>query len=61
MCRLLSFLLLVELYLLKFHPGPHLSDKAGEQLGNRQHRYYIRMDRKQEVPMLLALNADVLW
>ena len=24
-----------------------------------QHRYYIRMDKKQEVPMLLAPDADV--
>ena len=23
------------------------------------HRYYIRMDKKQEVPMLLAPDADV--
>ena len=26
-----------------------------------KHRYYIRMDKKQEVPMLLAPDADVLW
>ena len=38
MCRLLSFLLLVELYLLDFYPGPHLrSAKAGERLGTRQY------------------------
>ena len=24
-----------------------------------KHRYYIRMDKKQEVPMLLAPDADV--
>ena len=38
MCRLLSFLLLVELYLLDFHPRPHLrSAKAGDRLGTRQY------------------------
>ena len=35
--RFLSFLLLVELSLLEFHPGPLLrSAEAGERLGTRQ-------------------------
>ena len=37
MCRFLSFLLLVELYPLEFHPGPRLrSAEAGERLGTGQ-------------------------
>ena len=37
MYRFLSFLLLVELSLLEFHPGPRLrSTEAGERLGTRQ-------------------------
>ena len=37
MCRFLSFLLLVELYPLEFHPGPHLrSAEAGKRLDTRQ-------------------------
>ena len=38
MCRLLSFLLLVELYSFEFHPGPRLrSTEAGERLCTRQY------------------------